>query len=119
MKIDPPLKSGSYYYNYKGTFSIVLMAVVDANLRFIYIDIGTNGRISDFGVWNKCSLKSRLDSRQLRLPAPSSLPGTVQTFPYVFVGDEGFPLSTSLLIPYPGLQCTGQKKRIFNYRYIF
>lgn len=118
VKIDPPLQSGSYYYNYKGTFSIVLMAVVDAHLRFIYIDIGTNGRISDSGVWNKCSLKARLDSGQLRLPAASPLPGTTQTFPYVLVGDEGFPLTTSLLIPYPGLQCTGRKeRRIFNYRY--
>lgn len=39
VKIDPPLKSGSLYYNYKGDFSIVLLAVVDANLRFIYIDV--------------------------------------------------------------------------------
>lgn len=120
VRIDPPLQSGSYYYNYKGTFSVVLMAVVDANLRFIYIDIGTNGRISDSGVWNKCSLKARLDSGQLRLPAPTPLPGTAETFPHILVGDEGFALTTSLLIPYPGLQCTGQKeRRIFNYRYTY
>lgn len=120
MRIDPSLQSGSHYYNYKGTFSIVLMAVVDATLGFIYIDIGTNGRISDSGVWNKCSLKAHLDAGQLQLPAALPLPGTMQTFPYVLVGDEGFPLSTSLLIPYPGLQCTGRKdRRIFNYRYIY
>jgi len=74
------------------------MTVVDANLRFIYIDIGINDHISDSGVWNKCSLKAHLDSAQLRLPAASSLHGIVQTFPYVLVDDEGFPLTISLLI---------------------
>jgi len=46
FKIDPPLKSGSLYYNYKDYFSVVLLAVVDAQLRFIYVDVGTNGRIN-------------------------------------------------------------------------
>ncbi|XP_018299908.1 uncharacterized protein, partial [Mycetomoellerius zeteki] len=39
FKIDPPLQSGSLYYNYKDSFSVVLLAVVDAQLRFIYVDI--------------------------------------------------------------------------------
>ncbi|XP_018367708.1 PREDICTED: uncharacterized protein LOC108757374, partial [Trachymyrmex cornetzi] len=47
FKIDPPLQSGSLYYNYKDSCSVVLPAVVDAQLRFIYVDVGTNGRISD------------------------------------------------------------------------
>ena len=47
-----PLNSGSYYYNYKNTFSIVIMVLVDASYRFIYMDIGCNGCISDGGVFN-------------------------------------------------------------------
>ncbi|XP_011858800.1 PREDICTED: uncharacterized protein LOC105556330, partial [Vollenhovia emeryi] len=42
--IDPPLQSGSSYFNYKEKFSIVLLGLVDAELRFIFVDVGTNGR---------------------------------------------------------------------------
>ena len=50
--IEPPTGAGSAYYNYKHTHSVVLMAVAGPNYECIYADVGTNGRISDGGVWN-------------------------------------------------------------------
>ncbi|VEN43469.1 unnamed protein product, partial [Callosobruchus maculatus] len=41
---SPPISAGSYYHNYKWTSSIVLLGLVDANYRFIYINVGVNGR---------------------------------------------------------------------------
>ena len=41
--VEHPLHSGSMYCNYKESFSVVLLAVVDAQLRFIFYDVGTNG----------------------------------------------------------------------------
>jgi len=115
--IDPPLQSGSLYFNYKESFSIVLLGLVDAQLRFIFVDVGTNGRVSDRGIWNKCALKHHLEKNNINIPPPNPLQGTEQNFPYVIIGDEGFPLSTNVLIPYPKEQCTGRKeRRIYNYR---
>lgn len=54
--IDSPLQSGSMFYNYEGDYSVVLLTLVDAELRFIYVDVGANGRISDSAVWNKSKI---------------------------------------------------------------
>jgi len=56
--IQCPNKSGTEYfnYNYKDAFSIVLMALVDANYNFIFVDVGCQGRISDGGVYRNTDL---------------------------------------------------------------
>ena len=51
-----PASSGSLYFNYKETFSIVLLTLVDANYKFRYIDIGSYSRNSDGGCYEHVNL---------------------------------------------------------------
>lgn len=69
--IEPPQHSGSKYLNYKWTHSLVLMMLVDAELKFTYIDVGTNRRVIDGGVWKKCGLYKALNENSLQMPPPN------------------------------------------------
>lgn len=113
--IQAPPGSGSQYYNYKGTHSIVLMALADANYKIIYANIGTNGRVSDGGVFNNCGLSRALQDNTLNLPPPEPLPGRSKQVPYVVVADDAFALKPYLMKPYPFRNQPGIN-RIYNYR---
>ena len=47
ITIQAPINSGSEFYNYKQNFSVVLMALVDAEYCFMFADCGSQGRLSD------------------------------------------------------------------------
>jgi len=73
--IEAPNLSGSEFYNYKGTFSIVLFAIVDATYNFIYVNIGCQGRISDGGIFKGTGFQKLLENTTLNLPKGQILPG--------------------------------------------
>ena len=66
------LIAGSLFYNYKGKFSIVLFALVDANYKFLFVDVGQPGSANDARIWQESRLKKALDSGALNLPPPRS-----------------------------------------------
>lgn len=83
MLLQKPAHSGSHYYDYKGNFSIILLALVDADYKFLYADIGTNGRASDGGVWSNCKFKDAIEKGQMGIPPPTNLPNSDIYVPYV------------------------------------
>lgn len=100
--IQAPPNSGSEYYNYKGTNSIILMAIVDHDYCFAYVDIGSYGRNADSGVLQNSTLYPLLENNSL-LPNGGFL-----------VADDAFPLKTYILKPYSKTPTMAEK--IFNYR---
>jgi hypothetical protein len=60
--------TGSAFRNYKNSFSIVLLGAADADYRFLYVDIGTEGGSNDAGIYNRCSLKAALEAGHLHFP---------------------------------------------------
>lgn len=113
--IVKPGKSGSTFMNYKHTFSIVLLAVVDAKYRFMYVNVGAQGRISDAGVYNQSKLSKALERNLLNLPTPIALPNSNVIMPYMFLADDAFPLKCNLMKPYSRRGMI-LRERVFNYR---
>lgn len=100
-----PSRSGSEYFNYKNSFSVILMAVADANYCFTYIDVGTNGRVNDARAFSKSSLYKALKMNILQIPTEG-----------VFVADDAFPLRTDILKPYSRTGNLTETQKVFNYR---
>lgn len=113
--IKAPAKSGSAFYNYKDQHSIVLLAMIDAKYNFKYINVGTNGRISDGGVFWQSDLAKAVEKNLLKFPEDKPLPGRSIAMPYVILADAAFTLSRHILKPYPFKGLT-KEQRIFNYR---
>uniref|UniRef100_A0A3P9L215 DDE Tnp4 domain-containing protein n=1 Tax=Oryzias latipes TaxID=8090 RepID=A0A3P9L215_ORYLA len=114
--IQAPANSGSLYFNYKGTFSIVLLVLVDADYCFLVVDVGSYGSNSDGGIFANSVLGKALRDGTLNVPPPSELPGAPELgkVNHVIVADEAFPLKPYLLRPYPGHRLSTDR-RIFNY----
>ncbi len=92
------------------------MAAVDASYNFIYVDIGTNGRISDGGVFQKSTLARTLESNQINIPADCPLPLRTKSSPFVFVADDAFPLKSFIMKPFNGKSTDSVERRTYNYR---
>ena len=112
------------FYNYKGYYSVVLLGVVDAHHRFLYANVGSEGRAGDSTIWKESTLYRDLEdkSNPLNIPPPEPLPGwpAHRTSPYFMVGDDAFKLSPTMMKP---VRCPGRRKRTdnwadrtFNYR---
>ena len=66
-------KSGSEYFNYKGYFSLVLLALVDADYRLMWVNVRASGSSSDAQIFNRNKLKKRIVNERLGLPPPEPL----------------------------------------------
>lgn len=78
----------------------MLFAVVNANFKFMFVDIGSYGKEGDLGIFERSSLGRMFYSGKL-LPPPSQLPHSDLALPNIFVGDDAFRLHPNMLKPYP------------------
>ncbi|XP_071479609.1 putative nuclease HARBI1 [Diadema antillarum] len=115
VAIQAPSHSGSAYHNYKGYFSVVMLAVVDSQYKFMYLDVGSNGSCSDAGIFKDSELYSALEEGAAALPPPEPLPDDDHPIPFFFVGDDAFGLKDWMMKPYATRNMT-KPERLFNYR---
>jgi len=66
-----PDNSGSLFFNYKSFFSIVLLALVDANNKFLVVDIGSYGKEGDAGIFPKSNFGKSISTEVFKFPEPN------------------------------------------------
>ncbi|KAG7177258.1 putative nuclease HARBI1 [Homarus americanus] len=115
VAIVPPNGAGSDYFNYRGSHSLVLMAIVNAKYEFIMCDFGTNGHVPDGGVMENTAFYRRLCDNNLKIPPGRKPKNSMSVLPFVFVGDEAFALRKDFMSPFSQGELT-HDRRVFNYR---
>ncbi len=115
IAIKCPKGGGSLYFNYKKFHSIVLMALVDADYKFIWIDEGANGSASDAQIFNSSELRECIESGDIGLLADVPLPNDDRPTPFFIIGEDTFPLCAWLMKPFSRRNME-MDECIFNYR---
>ena len=117
IRIRNPAGAGSHYFNYKKYYSIVMLALVDAEYKFMFLDVGAVGAESDGGVFAQSRLAAILQDHKATLPPAEPLQQDPEGphIPYYIVADDAFALRPWLMKPYP---CRGltHEERVYNYR---
>ena len=64
---------GNLYYNYKGFHSIVLLALVDGDYKFLWVEVGAAGSSSDARIFKHCNLRHKIEEGSIGFPESESL----------------------------------------------
>ena len=114
VRIKCSENTGSLYYNYKGFFNLVLLAICNGNYCFILLHVGQYGSNNDSGFLIHSNMGEYFEDRLNNIPQPESVERCdFDPLPYFLVVDEIFPLKTLLMRQYPGKLV--EQERVFNY----
>ena len=117
VTVKCPPRTGSQHFCYLKKFSVVLMAIVGADYKFLCVDIGGYGKNSDGGIFEGSAMGKKFESQTFNVPSKKPLPGRQTPTPHVLIGDEAFALKPYLMRPFPYRQSReNARKEIFNKR---
>ena len=118
IAMNEPAKSSSLYHNYKGFFSLNMLALMDADYAFIWADLGHYGSNSNSQLFLDCDLHQHLEDGTLRISPAEPLIGDTtpnrKDVPYFIVGDDAFPLHNWWMKLYSHKNLS-RSERLFNY----
>ena len=101
------------YHNFKNFYSIVMMALVDSNYRFIWGTCGFPGNSHDSIIFQSTNLWADIKEKGIIPSIAKNENGTL--IPPIILGDSAFPFQTWLMKPYGNAVLTPEQ-RYFNYR---
>ena len=87
-----PKKSGTEYFNYEGYFSLVMLALVNAEYKFLWVNMGASGSSSDSQIFSHSKLRRKIENDTLGLPSPEPLEPGGPNLHYFLLGVDAFAL---------------------------
>ena len=99
----------------QGVLSIVMLALVDGQYKFRWVDAGTAGSCSDAQIFNASQLRRRIEDGRIGFPDPAPITQGGRDVPYFILADDAFALKTWLMKPY-GRRMLTREERIANNR---
>ena len=106
-------KARKQYFNFKGFYSIVLIALVDAQYRFIWASVGAPGNTHDSTLFQSTRLWKQISDGDI-VPNLVHQVKDVEVPPLI-LGDGAFPLRPWIMKPH-GDAVLSREKRYFNFR---
>ena len=91
--------SGTKWRGNSGFFSIVMLALVDGQYKFRWVDAGTAGSCSDAQIFNASQLKRKIEDGRIGFPDPAPITQGGRDVPYIILADDAFALKTRLMKP--------------------
>lgn len=105
-----------FFFNYKKTYSIILMAACNHRYEFTWVDVGSFGGESDGGIFYRSDFGVSLETGTFPMPRQyTNLPGSSIRAPFFYIGDDAFALRPDFIKPYADRNLSDEQK-IFNYR---
>ena len=84
----------------KNTGALVMLALVDGQYKFRWVDAGTAGSYSDAQIFNASQLKRKIEDGRIGFPDPAPITQGGRDVPYFILADDAFALKTWLMKPY-------------------
>ena len=100
IPIRCPQRGGSLFHNCKGFHSIVLLALVDGDSKFLWVDMGAAGSTSDDQIFKHTNLRHKIEDGSIGFPDSESLGIGGPKVNFFILGDDAFPLKLWLMRPY-------------------
>ena len=115
-KSKKPFRQSQYfnYKGYKGYFSLVLLALVDAEYKFLWVNVGSSGSSSDAQIFYCSKLKRKIENGTLGLQPPEQLGPGGPDLHYFRLGDDAFVFMPCLVKPYSRRQLTRENRTLEN-----
>ena len=87
-----------------------MLALVDGQYKFRWVDVGTEGSCSDGQIFNASQLKRRIEDGRIGFPDPAPITQGGRDVPYFILADDAFALKSWLRKGLPIIEFQGAEE---------